>query len=533
MKAILKYLPPLLVLLLMAFHSNPSSVKSKKPAPRSAAVNMSDSSLTGNFSSQSSLRFDSLQLDSFFTAYPSLQPYSSDVRRFYRTRNDAFAWYDTRGLIEQAGFLHNRIRSLSGEGINSKYPYSSLLDTLMTNAGTEDGPERLQTELFLTTMYFYFAEKAWSGLDESVTRKMEWYLPRKKSDYSQWLDSWLQSKDSNTLTKEPVYRQYPLLRTWLQKYMALTGQDWPELTLKKELTLKNRSGDTALIPIKRRLTQLGDLPAQDTTPLFDTSLVIAIKRFQYRFGLKQDGVINKLFLSELNVSPQKRIEQIRVNMERSRWIPDSVSGDYLVINIPEFKLHLYRGDSLLWDMNVVVGQSLHKTVIFSGVLKNIVFSPYWNVPPGILKKEVLPGIKKDHAYLSKHHMEWNGNTVRQKPGPWNSLGSVKFLFPNSYDIYLHDTPGKDLFQENARAFSHGCIRLAEPLKLATWLLKDNPAWDQQKIAAAAKAGKERWVTPDSSFRVFITYFTSWVDRQGRLNFRKDIYARDQRLAKTL
>ena len=489
---------------------------------------MSDSSLSGSFSSQSTLRFDSLQLDSFFAAHPSLLPYGVDVRRFYRGRSDAFAWYDDRGLIEQAGHLHNRISNLGGEGINSKYPYSSLLDTLMTNAGTENSSERLQTELLLTSGYFYFAEKVWAGLDESVTRKIQWYLPRKKTDYSQWLTTWLHSKD--TLAKEPVYRQYRLLRPWLQKYIALAKLDWPALLPKKT---GYRSGDPDLIRIKQRLAELGDLPAQDTTPLFDTSLVMAVKRFQRRFGLKQDGAINNQFLSELNVSPQKRIEQIRVNMERSRWIPDTVGGNYLIINIPEFKLHLYKDDSLLWDMNVVVGQSLYKTVIFSGALKNIVFSPYWNVPPGILKKEVLPGIKKDPSYLARHHMEWNGNTVRQKPGPWNSLGSVKFLFPNSYAIYLHDTPAKDLFRENARAFSHGCIRLGEPLKLAAWLLKDNPSWDPEKIAAAGKTGKEKWVTLDGSFRVFITYFTAWVDRQGSLNFRKDIYNRDQRLAKTL
>lgn len=531
MKAVLTRLPIFFALLIMACHSEPSANK-KKPATRPVPgkVNLSDSSLTGSFSSQSTLRFDSLQLDSFFTAYPSLKPYASDVRRFYRARYEAFAWYDSRGLIEQAGHLHNRIRNLSGEGINSEYPYSRLLDTLMTNAGTEDRYERLKTELLLTSLYFYFAEKVWSGLNESVTRKIQWYLPRKKSDYSQWLSTYLQSKDSNTLVKEPVYRQYHLLRTWLQKYMALAGLDWPKLMLKNT---GYQRGDPELIPIKRRLAELGDLPAQDTTPLFDTSLVTAIKRFQHRFGLRQDGAINNLFLSELNVSPQKRIEQIRVNMERSRWIPDTVSGDYLVINIPEFKLHFYRSDSLLWDINVVVGQSLHKTVIFSGSLKNIVFSPYWNVPPGILKKEVLPAIKKDPSYLARHHMEWYGNTVRQKPGPWNSLGGVKFLFPNSYAIYLHDTPAKDLFRENSRAFSHGCIRLGEPLKLAAELLKDNPSWNPEKIAAAAQAGKERWVTLDGSFRVFITYFTSWVDKQGQLNFRKDIYNRDQRLAKTL
>jgi murein L,D-transpeptidase YcbB/YkuD len=222
-----------------------------------------------------------------------------------------------------------------------------------------------------------------------------------------------------------------------------------------------------------------------------------------------------------------------VNLERSRWLPDHIGGEYIAVNIPEFKLHVFRNDSVLWTMNVVVGKAANKTVIFSGDLKYVVFSPYWNVPASILKKEVLPGIQRNKNYLASHHMEWNGNSVRQKPGPWNSLGQVKFLFPNSYSIYLHDTPSKSLFNEDQRAFSHGCIRVAEPRKLAMYLLKNDPAWDEKKIGDAMNSGREKTVTLMQSIPVFIGYLTAWVSPQGQLNFRNDIYGRDSRLAKML
>lgn len=468
-----------------------------------------DTSIAGSFSPPSSYRFDSSILDTFFKAHGALLPYAADVKQFYQSRDYAYAWHDTTGLIEQAGNLFNRIRSLTDDGIPGEIPYTSHLDTLMSGTDTAS---RLQVELLLTSMYFYFAEKAWTGLSESETKKMDWFVPRKKASYMDWLHTYLSSPDSAAKEKEPIYRQYFLLKKYLQKYMTIQQQDtWKPVTATED--------------IKKRLQLLGDMP--------DSNLEHAIKNFQRRHGLKQDGKINKSFLAELNTPLQTRINRILVNMERSRWLPDTVQGDYLAINIPEFRLHIYRDDSLLWDMNVVVGQSVHKTVIFSGTLKYIVFSPYWNVPPGILKNEVLPGIKKDKRYLTRHHMEWNGGNVRQTPGPWNSLGGVKFLFPNSYNIYLHDTPARDLFGENDRAFSHGCIRLAEPAKLAGWLLRDDSLWTPEKIRKAMHAGAEKWVTVKYPFRVFIVYFTAWVDRQGALNFRKDIYGRDSRLEKMI
>jgi len=509
----------------MACHSGSSRQgdQARDTAARDTSAPLSiDTSLIGAFSEPSNYRFDSVALDSFFSAHRLLAPYANDVRQFYRARNYAFAWHDSTGQIEQASNLYNRIRRLSADGVTSEIPYSSQLDTLMM--GMEKAPKdvELQEELLLTSMYFYFAEKAWAGLPESQTTKMAWFLPRKKISYLDWLQTYLSSSDTTTKEKEPIFRQYFLLKKYLQKYTSIQKQgSWQPLS------------PTDIKEIKQRLFILGDMSAHDTSNKVDDTLTNAVKKFQHRMGLTQDGVIGKSFMTALNTPLEKRISQIMVNMERSRWLPDTVQGEYLAINIPEFKLHMYRDDSLLWDMKVVVGKAIHKTVIFSGTLKNIVFSPYWNVPPGILKNEVLPGIKKDKNYLARHHMEWKDGYVRQKPGPWNSLGGVKFLFPNSYNIYLHDTPAKDLFDKSSRAFSHGCIRLAEPAKLAAWLLRDDPQWTPEKIHRAMHAGKEKWVSIKYPFRVFIVYFTAWVDRQGELNFRSDIYDRDSRLEKML
>ncbi|WP_345949350.1 L,D-transpeptidase family protein [Mucilaginibacter sp. PAMB04274] len=240
----------------------------------------------------------------------------------------------------------------------------------------------------------------------------------------------------------------------------------------------------------------------------------------------------------MNIPLNKRIEQLMINMERCRWLPSGLDGDYLGVNVPEFKLHVYHADSLLWSCNVVVGQTVHQTTLFYGEVKYVVFSPYWNIPPGILKNEVIPGMKADENYLSKHNMEVTGYqsgvpAVRQRPGPANSLGLVKFLFPNNYNIYLHDTPSKSLFGENSRAFSHGCIRVGEPARLANFLLKNDPAWNESKIDRAMHAGKEQYVTLNTKIPVFITYLTAFVDRQGKLNFRDDIYRLDGKLTKML
>ncbi len=486
--------------------------------------------LAGNFSVQYFISFDSSVIDLFFRRYRAAPSRKKEVKLFYTGRRNSFAWYDSNGLSEQAGNLYNRLKNLPEEGLATEIPFTKSLDSLMETPDSKDPGHRIETELLLTTMYFYFAEKVWTGLNEQETKKIEWYLPRKNTDYGAWLGSYLQSPAMDMKGYEPVYRQYVLLRSFLKRYVALEREGkWKPFRLPEK---SYRLGDSAtiLVAIKRRLYELGDLTVNETNALFDADLDRAVRGFQHRFGLKEDGIIGNNMIVELNRPVGERIRQeIIVNMERSRWLQESVKGGYIVVNIPEFKLNMNLDDSLLWEMNVVVGKELHKTVIFSGDIKYVVFNPYWNVPASILKAEVLPGIRKNSNYLAQHNMEWQGNGVRQKPGPWNSLGKVKFLFPNRFNIYLHDTPAKDLFKENTRAFSHGCIRLGDPVKLALYLLRTDPKWTKEAVAGTLDNGKEQYVSLKQGLPVFITYFTSWVDRAGKLNFRRDIYNRDRRL----
>ncbi|WP_205511631.1 L,D-transpeptidase family protein [Longitalea arenae] len=491
--------------------------------------------IAGNFSEQNSLRFSSSRLPAFFARYDSLRSFQTDLDSFYKTRNYAFAWHNESGaLTEQATHLHMRLENLPEEGLNAVLPYKRTLDSLINSSGTQNISQKTETELLLTSLYFFFAQKVWGGLEESASQQVNWLMPRKKLSYSALLDSILKPGNSATV-KEPLYRQYNLLKEYLKKYKALPSDN---ITIRLPDNKPIRPGDSSplIVQLRKKLFLLGDLTnAADTaSPVYDSiTLLPAVKRFQRRHGMKEDGVAGGGMIRELNVPIQQRIEKIMVNMERNRWLPTDVRGRYLAVNIPEFVLHAYNDDSLLWNMNVVVGKDVNKTVIFAGTISQVVFSPYWHVPASILKKEILPGIAKDPDYLNKHHMERVGDGVRQKPGPWNSLGAVKFLFPNSHSIYLHDTPSKTLFQESKRAFSHGCIRVAEPKNLAMYLLREDAAWTEERITKAMESGREQYVAVKNPMPVYITYFTAWVDRQGDLNFREDIYKRDAQLANLL
>jgi murein L,D-transpeptidase YcbB/YkuD len=280
------------------------------------------------------------------------------------------------------------------------------------------------------------------------------------------------------------------------------------------------------------------MEAGDTTAKFDSTMLDAVKHFQKRMGLSVDGAIGNKMIAELNIPVSKRIRQILVNMERVRWMPAEKDTNYILVNIPEYKMHVYDSGRLMFDMNVIVGTAANSTVIFTGNLKYVVFSPYWNVPESIVKNEVMPGMKKNPNYIAKNNMEITGYSgkmpiVRQKPGETNSLGLVKFLFPNNYNIYFHDTPNRTLFSQSSRSFSHGCIRLGEPKKFAEYMLRADSSWNSENIETAMHLAKEKWVTVKKSVPVFIVYFTAWVDKDGLLNFRKDIYGHDEKMSEKL
>jgi len=514
---------------------NPEPVKKADTIPAVTAI-IADPSIAGNFSTQTQLTFDSSRLDSFLKKYPLFHPYSKDLKKFYSMRRYAYAWYDNKGLIEQTEDMYNRIVNIHDEGLPQKILYMEEFRTLMENAQaavSESGSLDPETELMISGEYFNYARNVWTGVPEEVSKKLEWFIPRKQLSYDVYLDSVIAAIQSGRTIDEPLHPQYNRLKEYLKLFRGFEKNGtWITIKGDRKKYVKGDSTE-AIKEIRKKLLFSGDLANDNQSAVFDDEMETAVKSFQYRFGLKQDGIIGPGMLKELSAPLETRIRQIIVNMERARWITNEPAADYLLVNIPQFKLSVFENNQLNWDCDVVVGKEVHKTVIFQGDLKYVVFSPYWNIPPGILKNETLPAIKRDPNYLKRNNMEWNGGKVRQKPGPNNSLGLVKFLFPNSYNIYLHDTPSKPLFKEEKRAFSHGCIRVSEPRRLALYLLRNDSSWNEQKVDAAMKSGKEKYVTLKKTVPVSIVYFTAWVDEKGKLNFRDDVYKRDARLMESI
>jgi murein L,D-transpeptidase YcbB/YkuD len=331
-------------------------------------------------------------------------------------------------------------------------------------------------------------------------------------------------------------RQFQQLEKAADRYQRLLGKDeWVNITLTDKPVLKLNDTSDVIPLISERLELLGDLRRARSTNIYTEKLENAVKQFQIRHGIEDDGVIGPAVIKTLNISLEKRIEQLTVNMNRIKVDTVDMTGTRIVANIPGYRLYVFEDSKEVLSMDIVVGKISNQTEIFSDTLENIVFSPYWNIPASIVRNEILPNMNKNSSYLKKNNMEITGKldglpTIRQKPGPENSLGAVKFLFPNQHNIYFHDTPAKSLFDRKSRAFSHGCIRLSQPFELAKYLLKDQPEWTDEEITKAMHAGKEKWVKLVTQIPVSIIYYTAWVDRDGLLNFRDDIYGLDQQSA---
>jgi murein L,D-transpeptidase YcbB/YkuD len=520
------------VILLCAIAGACTSKKNQLPE-----VAVRDTTITVE-NSFTELFIDTAAFGRFIANNPMQDSLSSKMQSFYNHRNYQYAWFFPDGMAEFVPTflsLQNDYIHYSGDSSLYNPALVATVDSLskLKKINPNDSLVR-NTELQLTRQFFRYSSLAYAGDNNLNAQELNWFIPRRKLDPQVFLDSLIKNKGQNLAAYEPVNRQYNLLKERLLKlYQIEKNAHWEILESGRKL--KSGSTDSIIIKLKERLVTLGDLPATDSSTVFDSTLTVAVKQFQKRMGMKQNGETGPAFFTELNVPVSVRIRQILINMERIRWMPATPATDYLLVNIPEFMLHVYEKGTHSFDMNVVVGSEANSTVIFSGTLNQVVFSPYWNVPPSILKNEILPGIRRNPNYLARHNMEWNGSSVRQKPGRANSLGRVKFLFPNSYNIYLHDTPSKSLFGESKRAFSHGCIRLSEPKKLAEFLLRRDTTWTDQKITQAMNAGKEKYVRlrGENEIPVYIGYFTSWVDQDGLLNFRKDVYGHDKKMADRL
>lgn len=489
----------------------------------------------------SDLFLDSATIEQFITSHNIGNDKAAYLRDFYQSRQHQFAWFSKKGLEEHARSfwnLHNNFLNYSKDSSH----YDKQLHQQMEKLVNNEEPNVLTTqslrevELLLTVHFFDYAHYAFAGKIDPADLK--WNIPRKKINAIALLDSLIQRNGERLDTWEPVNRQYKALRKELLTYYNIEKNGgWPDIEIEGK-SLKQGDSAAAVPLLKQRLRMVGDYRLQDSTPVFGFELKEAVLRAQKRFGLVEDGVAGSGTLQQLNKPVSDRIEQILLNMERMRWMPAQPAGNRLLANIPEYKLHVFEEGKRVFSMKIVVGKAANKTVVFNDQLKYIVFSPYWNVPESIVRNEILPAMRRNPSYLAQHNMEQTGISnglpvIRQKPGGSNSLGLVKFIFPNSYAIYFHDTPAKSLFERSQRAFSHGCIRLAEPAKLASYLLRTQPEWTDSSIHKAMHAGTEKWVTLPSPIPVAITYFTAWVDGEGLVNFRDDIYGHDKALAERL
>ena len=486
---------------------------------------------------------DSLDLAAFFVRHPGYRADSASVVNFYERRAMQFAWIVRDSLSASAeAFI-----SLAGVADTGDLPDAAESPSLaeLYEAGSAEGTGlplcqgcAVDLELRLTAEFFRFADRRYGGYLSRDLRELNWFIPRRKKDYGRLLDS-LAVGTMDLSAYEPMHPQYQLLKASIQRNRDMADEPWPELELPLGAR-KLEAGDTAemIVSLRRRLGVLGDLERDGTGPVYDRALVPAVQRFQRRHGLEPDGIIGAGFLRAVNVPLAQRLRTMLINMERLRWVPEHQPPDLLVVNIPEFRLHVYEQGREVMSMEVVVGASATRTVIFSDTLADVVFSPTWTVPSSITRNEILPKMATDPGYLRKNNMEIVGGTaslpvIRQRPGASNALGRVKFLFPNRYSIYMHDTPSQGAFALEKRAFSHGCIRLSRPGELAEYLLRGEPEWTAERIRQAMFSGRETTVRLKERRPVRIGYFTAWVDGEGQLNFRDDVYGRDERLAREL
>lgn len=514
--------------------------------------NIASTTITKNYTD---LFLEESAINSFFKANPENENVVNEVNLFYKNRNNQYAWFSKKGMTQAVPNFQNQLLNYSND-FDDKTFNNAQLDTLITLIKTNktgiDKKQRENLELILTTTFFKYTEKAFSGIDKTA-RQLDWYIPRSKKNFQVLLDS-LILKDENDTNYEPVNLYYIKLKEKLRLYRDIQKKGgFPNIIMKEEFLSKSES-DSVLIQVKQRLVLSGDLKSNDNNVLYTMELANAISNFQQRVGLPENGKLDFKTIAEMNKTVDFRIKQMLVNLERLRWVPVEIENDYLLVNIPEYKLHVFENKKLLWETNVVVGKEAKQTTIFKGNISRIILNPYWNVPNSIINNEILPKLKRNPNYLSRNNMEvvsndgklinassinWNKYSknvpfiIRQKPGNNNSLGKMKFLFPNSFNIYLHDTPAKELFDRNKRDFSHGCIRVENPKKLAMHLLQNNTTWYQEKVDKILKTNKETGIALKPNIPVYITYFTAWVDSKGNLNFRNDIYNLDDELAKEI
>jgi len=490
----------------------------------------------------------------------------ADLPLFYARRGFRPAWVSQPSLaIAESLMRAIRVAGLDGlqKGDYHADQLEMLLDSVTENrlCATPSEPEILvDLDLLLTDAFLLLGSHLMAGRVNPETIHTQWTVYHPEANLAEVLQTALESDQIEFAldSLRPPHHGYRALKLALNRYreIAVFG-GWP--ILDKQLSWRKGVFGVHIAKLKERFRSTGDLaPAVKSDGegyLYDDLLEAGIKRFQARHGLPESGMIDAATLASLNVPVDVRIRQIELNLERWRWIPHDLGDPHILVNVADFNLAVMEADQVKWGMRVVVGRDYRRTPVFSANLNYLVINPYWNIPRKIAVEDILPKVRRDPGYLVKKRIKvfesWQENApeispyavdwskvtkrnfafkLRKEPGSSNDLGRIKFMLPNKYAVYLHDTPSRKLFKRNLRTFSSGCIRLERPLDLADYLLKDDPKWTRNDIREAIKSEQGNIIVRLSKpVPVHLLYWTAWVDSHGGVNFRDDIYRRDSRL----
>ena len=472
--------------------------------------------------------------------------FADQVRRVYAEQGYQLIWIDGDRPSDRYRAFAKALDASDTHGLpRSLYP---LPIQNPSSKDTRISPEQAPQVDAQTTATFlrYFTHLLGGRLDPRALQSL-WTLKPERPDLVAALSAAVKNNDLETAMQrlQPQQPEYLELEKALVRYRGIAAKGgWPSIPANTRLKPNQQS---SVVPaLRRRLAIEGDLdPAHenDQNPVYDADTIAALKRFEERHRIEPDGIVDAATVAALNVPVEQRIRTIELNLERWRWLPDPMPARHFIVNVPDFRLEAIERGKPVLEMRVVVGGPDNKTPIFADSMTHVVFSPYWNVPTGIAKDETIPRATRDPGFLDRNNMEvvdksgqvldpssvdWSNPgalRIRQRPGSGNALGGVKFIFPNNFDVYLHDTNATKLFDRIERGLSHGCVRVEEPHKLAQYVLSDQPEWTPEAITAAMTSGQEKHVKLATPIPVYIVYKTAWV-HDGGVRFLKDLYGYD-------
>jgi len=455
----------------------------------------------------------------FFKRYSDLKKYKSEVMSLYKNRTLGTIWYDEDEINEFGSILYQKAKKTNDLVI----PYQKEIDQLF-DSSSDANFSRTDADMLLSSLYVVYTKK------NNADKKKIAYDAMLKDflNYSTIEEATAKVEDDGNL-----YDQYYKLQDVLKKYKKLErSSKWkPIVTEVPYKELRPDAVSSTIAQVRTRLYLLGDLKQDSKSDFYDRELMDAVMKYKVRNGFKPNYILAEEHIKEMNIPVSDKVKTLMLNMERIRAIsPQLVNNDeFVMVNVPSYELIYVKNGKVVLTSSVFVGSPLTKTTIFNGEIDRIVFSPYWTVPQSIVDNELKLKIAADKNYLAEHNMEVVNGQVRQKPGPGNSLGLVKFMFPNPDDIYMHDTPSKTLFDFEKRTFSHGCINVKMAKELAAAMLQDYPEWTQEKIDKAMAGKVENSFKLSKKVPIYICYFTSLVNENGEVGFFPDVYEKDAEL----